>query len=60
MFCLFTSVFVHDFLLHSTICALDTDGFLASRKELVRTYLRLGGQVVLRVVSFHFDDTCCV
>ncbi len=47
----------YNVLLHSTICALDTDGFLAPREELVRTYLRLGGRVVLRVVTFHFDDT---
>ncbi len=47
----------YDVLLHSTICALDTDGFLTPREELVRTYLRHGGQVVLRVVTFHFDDT---
>ncbi len=36
-------------LLHSTICAVDSDGFLSPRKELVKTYLRHGGQVVLRV-----------
>jgi len=48
---------VNNVLLHSTICAFDTDGFLVPREKLVRTYLRNGGQVVLRVVSFHFDDT---
>lgn len=35
----------YDVLLHSTICALDTDGFLAPREELVKTYLRHGGRI---------------
>jgi ferredoxin len=35
----------------------DTDRFLPPREEHVRTYLRHDGRVVLRVVSFHFDDT---
>jgi len=47
----------YDVLLHSTICALDSDGFLAPREEMVRTYLQEGGQAVLRVVTFHYDDT---
>ena len=47
----------YDVLLHSTICALDTDGFLAPREELVPSFLRHGGRVVLRNVTFHFDDT---
>lgn len=44
-------------LLHMSVCALDSDEFLAPREELVRSFLRHGGRVVLRNVTFHFDDT---
>ena len=36
---------------------MDSDEFLAPREELVRSLLRHGGRVVLRNVTFHFDDT---
>jgi hypothetical protein len=44
-------------IVHASICALDSDGFLDQRREVCEEYLRLGGVFVWRAVSFGFDDT---
>ena len=43
--------------LQISICALDSDAFLRSRVDVCKDFLRLGGTVTWRVVSFCFDDT---